>query len=162
MNVTDVNIKTINNHEFANTVEIDPIHPIDECIQKSDIDVATEFRRGIIFDQNLAYANVIIPAKMEGYPGVAHGGIVAMLMDDVMGYAFRGRYSQHALTVRLSITYFEPTPLNELLLIEARVVKDGAASNKQVIAEVLNQDRKSYVSATGIFTALQDPYKNVR
>lgn len=134
-------------------------HPIDECIQKSSIKNPTELRQGIIFDNVLASANIIIPSHFEGYPGVAHGGIIAMLMDEVMGYAFRGRYSKHALTIRLSITYIEPAPLNELLLVEARVAKESAAPNKQVIAEILNHDRRCFASASGIFTAMHDPYK---
>lgn len=61
----------------------------------------------------------------EGAPGRAHGGAVAALIDDVMGFVLSINATP-AYTGRLTITYRAPTPLGVELEMRARLhARDG-------------------------------------
>jgi acyl-coenzyme A thioesterase PaaI-like protein len=65
----------------------------------------------------------------QGYPGVAHGGIVASLMDEVMGRAMIAGYPNRLFyTAKLEIRYRKPVPLNAPLLAYGRILKDRGRS----------------------------------
>jgi acyl-coenzyme A thioesterase PaaI-like protein len=56
---------------------------------------------------------VLIAPEYNGYPGVAHGGIVAALLDEVSGRAplVRGHDLDNLfVTVKLEVRYRRPTP----------------------------------------------------
>ncbi len=59
----------------------------------------------------------------EGYEGALHGGIVAALLDETMGWAIfhQGIWG---VTAKLSVTYRRPVPVGEELLVAAEVVRD--------------------------------------
>lgn len=65
----------------------------------------------------------------QGYPGVAHGGIVASLMDEVMGRAMIAGYPNRLFyTAKLEIRYRKPVPLNTPLVAHGRILKDRGSS----------------------------------
>jgi acyl-coenzyme A thioesterase PaaI-like protein len=61
----------------------------------------------------------------QGYPGRMHGGLVATMIDEAMGWAVYGAQAWGA-TARLSVRFRLPIPLNEELRIEAWITKDRA------------------------------------
>lgn len=67
-----------------------------------------------------AVARVTLGPAFEGAPGRAHGGIVAAVFDDTLGYVLLMEGTP-AYTGRLSITYRAPTPVNEPLEFRARL-----------------------------------------
>jgi acyl-coenzyme A thioesterase PaaI-like protein len=79
--------------------------------------------RGFRTDEGVL-SPVIIPRRYEGPPGVAHGGIVAAYMDEILGAAaFRGT-GQIAVTGELTVRYVTPVPLETPLLGRGRLMKD--------------------------------------
>ncbi|MEZ5298162.1 MAG: PaaI family thioesterase [Ilumatobacteraceae bacterium] len=66
-----------------------------------------------------AVAEVVLGAAF-GAPGRAHGGVVAAIFDDVMGYQL-SILKVPAFTGRLQITYRAPTPIEVPLVFRARV-----------------------------------------
>lgn len=69
-----------------------------------------------------AVARVVLGPAFEGAPGRAHGGIVAAVFDDTLGYVLLMERTP-AYTGRLTITYRAPTPVNEPLEFRARLVR---------------------------------------
>ena len=55
----------------------------------------------------------------EGAPGLVHGGLLATLADEVMGYVQHGGNAVR-LTTELTIRYRRPTPLGTELVCRAR------------------------------------------
>src|SRR5262245_37000925 len=50
-----------------------------------------------------------IPAEYQGYPGVAHGGIVAAILDEAVGrVAMIGDHNHFMMTVKMEIKYRQP------------------------------------------------------
>jgi uncharacterized protein (TIGR00369 family) len=66
-----------------------------------------------------------VGAEYQGGPGFVHGGIIATLLDEVMGKVNRLR-NVRAVTAELNVEYLRPVPVNEELLLEAwEVEKKG-------------------------------------
>ncbi len=59
----------------------------------------------------------------QGYPGIAHGGIAAAVIDEAMGWAMYAA-GAWAMTARLEVKYRRPLPLGEPLEVRAEVVDD--------------------------------------
>jgi acyl-coenzyme A thioesterase PaaI-like protein len=71
-----------------------------------------------------AVADVTLGWAWEGAPGRAHGGIVAAIFDDVLGYLL-SFLRQPAYTGELSVRYLAPTPIDVPVRFRARVVSRG-------------------------------------
>jgi uncharacterized protein (TIGR00369 family) len=58
-----------------------------------------------------------VGAEYQGGPGFVHGGIIATLLDEVMGKVNRFR-NVRAVTAELQVEYLRPVPINEELMLE--------------------------------------------
>jgi uncharacterized protein (TIGR00369 family) len=66
-----------------------------------------------------------VGAEYQGGTGFVHGGIIATLLDEVMGKVNRFR-NVHAVTAELKVEYLKPVPVDEDLVIEGwEVEKKG-------------------------------------
>jgi acyl-coenzyme A thioesterase PaaI-like protein len=61
--------------------------------------------------------------RFQGWESVAHGGIVATLLDEVMAWSVIGR-DTWGVTARMSIAYRKPVPVGRMIRAEGRVVED--------------------------------------
>lgn len=66
-----------------------------------------------------------IGSEFQGGPGFVHGGIIATLLDEVMGKVNRFRKIR-AVTAELQVEYLRPVPVDAHLVLEAwEVEKKG-------------------------------------
>ncbi len=83
--------------------------------------------------------------RHQGYDGTLHGGIVAALLDETMGWAIF-RQGVWGVTARLALSFKRPVPVGEELRVVGEVVRDrgraietrgtvSRASDGQVLAE---------------------------
>lgn len=91
----------------------------------------------------------------EGPPMYAHGGVSAMLLDQMLGYAVSAS-GNPGMTVQLDTSYRRPVPLLTPLRLTARVAEtDG----RRVIAtgriSTAAEPEEPLVEATGTFVALR-------
>jgi acyl-coenzyme A thioesterase PaaI-like protein len=65
-----------------------------------------------------------IPANFEGYPGIAHGGIVAAILDEVVARAALAVDPNHfMMTVKIEIKYRQRVPVETPLTLIGRKLK---------------------------------------
>lgn len=65
-----------------------------------------------------------IAAEYEGYPGIAHGGIIAAILDEVVGrVAMIGDPNHFMMTVRMELTYRQAVPVETPLTIVGKPVR---------------------------------------
>jgi len=78
-----------------------------------------------------------IPEDYQGYPGVAHGGIVATILDEVSGRAvlLHGSDENLMATLRITVRYRRPTPTETPLIAVGRVERMGGMG-AQVTGEI--------------------------
>lgn len=91
----------------------------------------------------------------EGPPGFGHGGVSAMLLDQLLGYAASAA-GHPGMTVTLEIRYRAPVPLQAPLRLTAEVsdLNGRHVTARGVIATAAEPD-KPLVEATGGFVALR-------
>ena len=78
-------------------------------------------------DNNQVVAEFTLTENYQGYPDVAHGGIIATILDEVTGRAtlLSGDPSDLMITANIKIKYRKPTPLNTPLKVVAHLTRPG-------------------------------------
>ena len=78
-----------------------------------------------IDDQDQVVSELIIPDHFQGYPGVAHGGIVATMLDETLARAVMVTDPDRFMfTGRLTTRYRKPTPLGVPVRLVGKVIRD--------------------------------------
>lgn len=82
---------------------------------------------GLVFEddgESIVQSRFQIPSSLQGYPGIAHGGVVAAALDEAMGrVALIKSPSRFTMTVRLELKYKAPVPVEAPVSVIAEVVK---------------------------------------
>ncbi|MGW1752232.1 PaaI family thioesterase [Streptomyces sp. NPDC002092] len=89
----------------------------------------------------------------EGPPGYVHGGMSAMLLDELMGWACYAAESP-AMTVSLEMRYHRPVPLQTPLRVHARVT--GTEDRKIRVAGSISTEQDpsvALVTADAVFVS---------
>lgn len=81
-----------------------------------------------------ASCRVSVPAEFQGWQGMAHGGIIGALLDEVCAYAGM-TVAMPVVTGELKTRYRKPVPVDHMLTISARVT-DQRRSTLTVEAEL--------------------------
>ena len=70
---------------------------------------------------------VVLPAHLNGYRDVAHGGVVSALLDETMGWAATafGRTHPMYVTGELTVKFLYPVPVREEVEVRSRLVEDA-------------------------------------
>ena len=68
------------------------------------------------------WAEPVLDERFMGWEGIAHGGIVCTILDEVMAWALVDEDSW-GVTARLSVDFRRPVPIGRPLRAEARVVE---------------------------------------
>lgn len=70
-------------------------------------------------------AEVILERNYQGYPGIAHGGVVASMLDEAAGRAFMDEEQPRFMfTARLDVRYRKNVPIGQPLRLVGRAGKD--------------------------------------
>ena len=106
-------------------------------------------------DGKTAVGTCTLGLAFEGPPSFAHGGVTAMLLDQLLGYA-NSAAGHPGMTVKLETRYRAPVPLQVPLRLTAEVteVNGRRVSARGVIATAAEPER-ILVEATGTFVGLR-------
>jgi uncharacterized protein (TIGR00369 family) len=81
-------------------------------------------------------ARHVVAERYQGAPGMAHGGVVATLLDEACSQVARVAISP-SVTARLELRFLAPVPVEEALKISAEITE---VQDRRVIAEATIQD----------------------
>ena len=66
----------------------------------------------------------MVAERYQSYPGIVHGGILASMLDEVIGrVAMIGDHHHFMVSVKLQILYRHPVPVETPLKIRGRIIK---------------------------------------
>jgi len=77
----------------------------------------------LVFERNpdgSVHAAITLDAKYQGWRGIAHGGIVMMLLDEAMAHA-SGNAGERGMTASMSVRFRKPVPLGVPLRLDGLV-----------------------------------------
>lgn len=90
--------------------------------------------------------------RYQGPPGHAHGGIIAVILDEAMGKVNK-LHKVVALTKKMQIEYLKPVPLREKLTVIGREQQITGREHVNV-AEISNTHGQVLARSTGTFIAV--------
>jgi len=98
-------------------------------------------------------AEYTVPERYQGYPGIVHGGIVASILDEVMGRAHmlagNPDNSRFMYTARMTIKYRQHVPIGEPLRIVGCALKSRSKSATSKAA-IYNSEGAVLAEAEGL------------
>jgi uncharacterized protein (TIGR00369 family) len=90
----------------------------------------------------------------QGFPGVAHGGIAAAVMDEAMGWAMYAA-GAWAMTARMQVRYRRPLPLQEEVIVTARVT-NNRGRRLEAEASIHTAAGEPLAEASGLFLRMPE------
>jgi len=70
------------------------------------------------------YSDYTVASRYQSYPGIVHGGVLASMLDEVVGrVAIIGDHHHFMVSVRLQVLYRHPVPVETPLKIRGRIVR---------------------------------------
>lgn len=105
-------------------------------------------------------ATVILGDEYQSYPGIAHGGILATILDETMGRAILAEDGpeRFMFTARMDIRYRKAVPLNQPFIAKGHV-ESVRGRIAQVSGEIVLGDGSTAVEATA--TLVDIPAENL-
>jgi len=99
----------------------------------------------------------ILGETYQGGGGMAHGGIIATLLDEAMGKVCRFR-DVHAVTAELNVQYLKPVKVDEEIIVEGYET-DAKGRNLFLAAEIRNGAGEILAKGTGRFVVIGQKQK---
>lgn len=104
----------------------------------------------------------------QGYPGHLHGGVVAAVLDEAMGWAAYAR-GTFAMTARMSVRFRRPVPLGQPLTVTAQALRERGraiemrATLRDAAGDVLAEADGLFMRVTGeVAEYLRHEYEQAR
>lgn len=93
------------------------------CGDENPAGIRTRF----FVEGNEVCGRIVLPRHVNGYRGVAHGGVVAALLDETMGWAATvfGKTQLMYVTGEITVKYATPVPVGEEIEVRSRMVEDA-------------------------------------
>ncbi|MBN2153766.1 MAG: PaaI family thioesterase [Candidatus Lokiarchaeota archaeon] len=96
-----------------------------------------------------------------GFPAYAHGGIIALMFDEILAYASYQVHQQFGMTKSLSVQFYKPVAAGKVHFLRARVVdsKERASKGYDVSIEAslhegTDASARPSAAATGVYVVL--------
>jgi len=102
-------------------------------------------------DADVAVMQVSFGKAFEGAPGRAHGGVVAALVDETMGFV-SAIHGTIAFTAQLNITFLSPAPINAPVV--ARAWRTGHEGRKQYVRAEVRSGELLIATADAVFITI--------
>lgn len=128
-----------------------PKHHLDTCFGCGP---SNPHKLGIepIYTEDRVIAELTFHPRFEGGPGLAHGGAVAALFDDLLGFVSM-IHQRPAVTAKLEVNYRSPIPLGVTIRAEAWLTR--LEGRKQYVEGAgFAPDGTVLVEASGLFIAV--------
>jgi acyl-coenzyme A thioesterase PaaI-like protein len=120
------------------------------CGEQNERGLHMEFRR----EGDRTVCEYTPCAYQQGYPGRMHGGLVATMIDEAMGWAVYGAREWGA-TARLNVRFRAPVRLDQALRIEAWITRDRSRLI-ELRGEVRDESGKLLAEGDGAFMKLDE------
>lgn len=104
-----------------------------------------------------SWTEVTLDARFEGWAGVAHGGIIATLLDEVMAWSLVAE-DDWGVTARMTIDYRRPVPVGRPIRAEGWVVR----SRRRLVdtaGRVVDGDGTTLATAAAVYVAADEQRK---
>ena len=119
---------------------------------------ATGMHLAIHVERDRSWTELVLDRRFEGWDGIAHGGILCALLDEVMAWALVD--SDHwGVTARIQVDFKRPVPIGRAIRGEGRVIEIRRRVVRTAGMLVDAADGTLLARAEGTFVAASDDQK---
>ena len=137
---------------MADTIRLEP-NPMNRCFGCGG-DTAGGMR--LTFEQDNVNRRIVgrfvLGEQYQGGAGFAHGGIIALLLDEAMGKVCRFR-DVRAVTAELSVEFLKPVAVDKEIVVEGREMEMNGR-NLFLAGEIRSQDGAVLARGKGRFVVI--------
>lgn len=100
------------------------------------------------------FGDYSIPRHFEGYPGVAHGGIVTTILDEILSRAFLIEdHNRLMYTAKITARFRRHVPVDRPLHLTGQALKDRGRTG-EAAAQIRNSDGDVLAEAEALLVSL--------
>lgn len=115
-------------------------------------------RMTIHVERDAAWSELTLEPRFEGWEGMAHGGILATLLDEIMGWTLAAR-DDWGVTARLAVDFRKPIRVGTALRIEGTVARRRRRVIETTGRIVDPAGEIEYATATATYVTVDDARK---
>lgn len=101
-------------------------------------------------------ADVTLDLHRMGWEGMAHGGIISTLLDEVMSWTILYFRRVFFVTRKMEVKYLKPVPVEVPLIVKGRLAGDGPPPRIQVKADLFSAEGTRLAYSRGEFVQLSE------
>ena len=101
-------------------------------------------------------SEITLDRHYEGWEGVAHGGIVSTLLDEIMSWAIIYAKKVFMVTRKMDIKYIRPVMISIPLEVRGRVKDDSEPPKIRAQAEIRDNEGRLLVKSAGEFVQVPE------
>jgi acyl-coenzyme A thioesterase PaaI-like protein len=106
-------------------------------------------------------ASVKLGGALDGHPNVVHGGILALLIDDILGFGYEALRVPAAVTANLNVNYRAAVPAGSLIIVSATLVERKARKLTWSVRVESPDQQTLYCEATSVFVIPREAYAKI-
>lgn len=137
---------------MADTIRLEP-NPTNQCFGCGG---ANAGGMSLTFEQDNVNRKIVgrfvLGERYQGGGGMAHGGIIALLLDEAMGKVCRFR-EVRAVTAELSVEFLKPVAVDKAIVVEGRETEMNGR-NLFLAGEIRNESGEVLARGKGRFVII--------
>jgi len=105
---------------------------------------------------DMVCSDITLERNHEGWEGMAHGGIISTLLDEVMSWTVLYFKRTFLVTRKMNMKYIKPIPLGVPLTVRGKILDDAGAPQIEIRGEIVDAQKKLLVRSRGEFVMLAE------
>lgn len=104
-------------------------------------------------DEHGASVPLFLREEQMGYPGIAHGGVLMSILDELMGWAATMQTGEFSVSAEISTRFLKPVPLHTPLVARAQMTQRRGRV-WYAHGEIVDEQGTVYVRAVGKYVSI--------
>lgn len=102
-------------------------------------------------DEKSLFSWVRVPGHLCGWDNLVHGGVLAAILDETMGWTAIHFLKKYALTHSMTVEFHKPVHIGEEIRVKARVLEDRGKRKAAVEGYLYKGENTLCAKSTGTF-----------
>lgn len=104
-------------------------------------------------DEHGAMVPLLLGEEQMGYPGIAHGGVLMSILDELMGWAATMQTGEFSMSAEINTRFLKPVPLHTPLTARAQMTQRRGRV-WYAHGEIVDEKGTVYVRAVGKYVSI--------
>ncbi len=120
------------------------------CGENNSIGLRMQFQT----DGQRVYSFVTVPSAMAGWDQTVHGGIISMILDEIMGWSVIYLLKKIGVTKSMTVDFLKPLHVGKRLTVVGSIQEKHSERQVLVTGEIYSEENALCAKAQGTFAAM--------